>query len=110
MTSAVGIQLRHAPNELVLSYEDGSVVALPAEFLRVHSPEAVARRELLPRKRSVRLVEVKPVGIFALRLTFSDGYNGGEYSWDYLFQLGREQKVHWRRYLHRLEQAGLSRE
>jgi len=107
---ALGIQLRHAPNELVLRYDDGRVVIFSAEFLRVHSPEAVAKRAIVSRKRAVQLLEVKPVGNYALRLIFNDGYTTGEYGWDYLQVLGQEQNVRWRWYLWQLEQAGLSRD
>lgn len=106
----LAIQLRREPNELVLHYENDRVVAFSAEYLRVHAPEAVAERVLISRKRDVRLLAVKPVGIFALRLTFNDGYASGEYAWDYLERLGHEQVVRWRHYLHRLERDGLSRD
>ena len=32
---------------------------------------------------------------YAVKLVFSDGHDSGLYSWDYLYQLGREQETRW---------------
>jgi ATP-binding protein involved in chromosome partitioning len=34
-----------------------------------------------------------------VRLSFDDGHNTGLFSWDYLQELGREQKAKWAAYL-----------
>ena len=36
--------------------------------------------------------ELEPVGMYAVRPTFSDGHNTGIYSWDYLHKLCNEQE------------------
>jgi DUF971 family protein len=41
---------------------------------------------------------------------FSDGHNTGIYSWDYLYELGRDQQGLWQKYLDKLSAAGASRD
>ena len=53
---------------------------------------------------------IEPVGHYAVRLVFSDGHDSGIYSWDYLYELGRQQAHNWQDYLARLQAAGASRE
>lgn len=111
MSAPVGIRVRHSTHRLELTYEDGSNVALPAELLRVLVPTAPGEHPpLIPGKRLVRLLAAEPVGNYALRLRFSDGFDDGVYSWDFLRELGREQGIRWRRYLRLLEDAGLHRD
>jgi len=89
---------------------------LSFEFLRVHSPSAEVRghgpgQEVLQvGKRAVDITELEPVGMYAVRPTFSDGHNSGIYSWDYLHKLCNEQEALWRDYLARLERAGAHRD
>jgi DUF971 family protein len=113
--SPTEIKLRRAENLLQISFEDGTIVQLPAELLRVESPSAEvqghreAERKLISGKRDVAITGIEPTGNYAIRLTFSDGHDTGIFSWDYLQLLGRDQAIIWRRYLHRLEEAGLRR-
>ena len=110
MSEPAQISIRQAAKRLDLAYEDGSVLSFPAEFLRVQPPAGPGRAELVAGKRLVRILAAEPTGTCALRLTFSDGYDSGVYSWEYLRDLGREQQIRWRRYLHLLEHAGLGRD
>jgi DUF971 family protein len=89
---------------------------LSFELLRVYSPSAEVRghgpgQEVLQvGKRSVDITELEPVGMYAVRPTFSDGHNSGIFSWDYLNKLCQEKEQLWRDYLARLERAGASRD
>ena len=58
----------------------------------------------------MNIVNIEPVGHYAVKLVFSDGHDSGLYSWDYLYQLGREQEARWAEYLARLAAAGASRD
>lgn len=115
MNSPTQIKLRRAENLLEIAFEDGTELSLPAEYLRVHSPSAEVQGHgpgqavLVSRKKDVAITGVEPTGNYAVRLIFSDGHDSGIYSWDYLHQLGTEQKIRWRRYLRLLEDAGLTR-
>ncbi len=111
MSAAVGIRIRRGTNTLELTFEDGRITSLTAELLRVLAPPPPGKNApLLGGKRLVRLHAATPVGNYALRLSFSDGFDTGIYSWEFLEELGREQGIRWRRYLRLLEDAGLSRD
>ena len=89
---------------------------LSFELLRVYSPSAEVRghgpgQEVLQvGKRAVDITELEPVGMYAVRPTFSDGHNTGLFSWDYLYKLCAEKEALWSEYLARLESAGASRD
>jgi DUF971 family protein len=112
----IGVTLHKQSRVLEIAYADGSSFRLPCEFLRVYSPSAEVRghgpgQEVLQTgKRKVEIVRVGPVGNYALQLDFSDGHNTGIYSFDLLYEYGRNQEPMWARYLERLAQAGASRE
>ncbi len=101
---------------LEVAFDDGCVFTLPFEYLRVCSPSAEVRghgpgQEVLQvEKKGVDIVELEPVGNYAVQPHFSDGHTSGIYSWDLLYDLGRDQKVLWAEYLAALEAAGASRE
>jgi DUF971 family protein len=110
------IKLHQASRVLEVAFADGRVFTLPCEFLRVYSPSAEVRghgpgQEVLQvGKREVTITAIEPVGTYAVKLVFSDGHDTGLYSWDYLYELGRDQETLWQRYLERLAQAGASRD
>ena len=89
---------------------------LSFELLRVYSPSAEVRghgpgQEVLQTgKRAVDITELEPVGMYAVRPTFSDGHNSGIFSWDYLNKLCVEKDLLWTEYLGRMERAGASRD
>ncbi len=101
---------------LEISYSEGSRFELSYEFLRVHSPSAEVRghgpgQEVLQTgKKDVDILNLEPVGSYAVQPMFSDGHSTGIYSWDYLYELGVNRDELWRQYLARLKAAGASRE
>jgi len=60
-------------------------------------------------KEKVNIEGIEPQGQYAVKLIFSDGHDTGIYSWDTLYDLGKNQDQYWLEYLHRLEQAGVLR-
>jgi DUF971 family protein len=100
---------------LTVSFDDGAQFALPAELLRVLSPSAEVQghspeqRVTVPGKKNVRIVQMEPVGTYAVRITFDDGHNTGLYMWEYLRDLGENQEARFRSYLNELADQGLSR-
>lgn len=115
-TRPVNIVLHQQSRVLEIEYEDGKVFELPCEFLRVYSPSAEVRghgpgqETLQAGKRDVGISAIEPVGAYAVKLVFTDGHDTGLYSWDYLYELGRDQEVLWKRYLDRLAVSGASRD
>jgi DUF971 family protein len=110
------LKLHQQSRILEVSFSDGSTFRLPCEFLRVYSPSADVRghgpgQEVLQvGKKDVEITSVEPVGSYAVQFTFSDGHDTGLYSWDLLYDYGRNQEDMWNHYLKRLEEAGASRE
>ena len=107
------IRLHQASRKLEIVFDDGAHFHLPCEFLRVYSPSAEVRghgagQEVLQvGKEDVNIVNIEPVGQYAVKLSFSDGHNTGLYSWDYLYDLGARQAELWQNYLARLTAAGI---
>lgn len=110
------IRLRKDRQALTVTFDTGETFALAAEYLRVKSPSAEVQghapeeRKTVPGKRHVAILEVQPVGNYAVRLVFDDMHSTGIYSWDYFLELGRNQAHYWRDYLDELAAKGLSRE
>jgi len=101
---------------LEVAFSDGAEFKIPFELMRVHSPSAEVQghgpgQEILQTgKREVNVVELEPIGNYAVKPVFSDGHDTGIFSWDYLYFLGSEQDRLWSDYNRRLEAAGMSRD
>jgi len=110
------IRLHKDRKILTVAFDSGETFALSAEYLRVKSPSAEVQghvpeeRKTVPAKRYVALLEVQPIGNYAVRLVFDDMHSTGIYSWDYFLDLGRNHAAYWRDYLDDLAAKGLSRE
>jgi DUF971 family protein len=112
----VELRLKRAEKLLEVTFDDGRSWALPAEYLRVESPSAEVQghgpgqKTLVPGRAHVGIIEVEPVGNYAVRIVFDDLHDTGIYSWAYLYQLGSERERRWHDYLAALSASGLSRE
>jgi DUF971 family protein len=110
------LRLHKDHKTLAVKFDDGQSFELPAEYLRVRSPSAEvqghspAERRVVAGKREVQITELHPVGNYAVRLVFDDLHSTGIFSWDYLFELGRNRENYWREYLDELEEKKLSRD
>jgi DUF971 family protein len=109
------LKLKKKSRCLEVTFADGAVYSLPAEYLRVHSPSAeitghtVGEGKLLPGKEFVGIDRIEPVGRYAVKLVFDDGHDTGLYTWATLYELGTGYETKWQRYLERLELAGEQR-
>lgn len=110
------IRLRKDKALLRITFDSGASYEFPAEFLRVHSPSAEVQghspseRKTVAGKRDVTILEIHPVGNYAVRLMFDDLHATGIYSWDYFLKLGHSQDRLWQDYLADLAAKGLSRD
>jgi len=110
------LRLHKDRKTLTIAFDNGETYDLSAEYLRVTSPSAEVQghspdeRKTVPGKKDVGILEVHPVGNYAVRLVFDDLHSTGIYSWDYLLELGREHGRIWQDYLDELAGKGLSRE
>ena len=109
------IKLQKQSRRLVLEYADGESFTLACELLRVYSPSAEVRghgpgQEVLQvGKEKVNINEIQPVGAYAVKLVFDDGHDSGIYTWDYLYELGKNAESLFARYLAALKAAGHAR-
>jgi DUF971 family protein len=110
------LRLRKDRKALTVAFDNGETFELSAEYLRVTSPSAEVQghspdeRKTVAGKKDVGILEVHPIGNYAVRLVFDDLHSTGIYSWDYLLELGRERERKWQDYLDELAGKGLSRE
>src|SRR5438270_8775809 len=109
------LRLRKDRKTLSVTFDNGESFDLAAEYLRVRSPSAEVQghspdeRKTVGGKRNVAILEVVPIGNYAVRLVFDDLHSTGIYSWDYLAELGRKYEVYWQDYLAELAGKGLTR-
>lgn len=109
------LRLRKDRKALIVSFDGGESFELPAEYLRVRSPSAEVQghspseRRIVAGKEQVQILELHPVGNYAVRIAFDDMHSTGIFSWDYLFELGERREQYWREYLAELAERNLSR-
>jgi DUF971 family protein len=100
---------------LTVEFDNGGSFVLPAEYLRVESPSAEVQNHggekvIVGGRRHVGIMQIEPVGNYAVRLIFDDLHDTGIYSWQTLLELGREHDDRWATYLEALAERGLSRD
>ena len=109
------LRLHKDRKTLTVAFDNGEIYDLSAEYLRVRSPSAEVQghspseRRTVAGKKNVAILEVTPIGNYAVRLTFDDMHATGLFSWDYLIELGRNHEANWQEYLDELREKGLER-
>ena len=102
--------------ELAIAFADGQCFRLSAEYLRVHSPSAEVRGHGLQMpilqygKKNVAIHNIEGAGNYALKISFDDGHDTGLYTWEYLYNIGKNHDELWQMYLDRLEKEGQTRD
>ena len=101
---------------LEIGFSDGAQFRIPFELMRIYSPSAEVQghgpgQEVLQTgKRQVTVIDIEPVGNYAVKPTFSDGHDSGLFTWEYLDFLGDQQAALWQQYEERLQAAGTDRD
>lgn len=109
------IKLHQKSRILEVTFDDDCHFELPCEYLRVYSPSAEVRghgpgQEVLQvGKETIGIEAIEPVGTYAVVLKFDDGHDTGIYSWDTLYDLGKNKSRYWSDYLTKLADAGHNR-
>ncbi|MEE8444240.1 MAG: DUF971 domain-containing protein [Alphaproteobacteria bacterium] len=110
------IRLNKADKRLEVDFDDGNKFSFPAELLRVESPSAEVQghgpgqKQIISGRRHVGIMELEPVGNYAIRIKFDDLHDTGIFSWEYLHTLGLNQDRAWQEYLDALAEKELSRD
>ncbi len=96
------------------TFDDGAHFEIPFELLRVESPSAenkghggASTPPPVVGKAHVGVVSAEPVGSYAVRIVFDDGHDTGLYSWDLLYELGRDRDGYFARYRASLAERAL---
>lgn len=94
------IILHKLSRTLELEFDTGERFFLPCAYLRAFSTSAEMRHgtpltkaEII--KRQVNILAIEPVGHYAIKPVFSDGHRTGIYSWDTLYELGKNLAKNW---------------
>ncbi|MFL6796205.1 MAG: gamma-butyrobetaine hydroxylase-like domain-containing protein [Xanthobacteraceae bacterium] len=109
------LRLHKDRKTLTVLFDTGESFNLSAEYLRVKSPSAEVQghspdeRKTIAGKSTVGILQIHPIGNYAVRLVFDDSHSTGIFTWDYLLTLGRNHAQNWRDYLDDLCSKGLSR-
>ncbi|MFM8691771.1 MAG: gamma-butyrobetaine hydroxylase-like domain-containing protein [Limnohabitans sp.] len=110
------LTLHGASRVLEVGFADGAQFRIPFELMRVYSPSAEVQghgpgQEVLQTgKRDIDIIDIEPVGNYAVKPTFSDGHDSGLFTWPYLYFLGSQQQELWADYERRLQAAGRDRD
>ncbi len=114
--NAESLTVHGASRVLEIGFSNGANFRIPFELMRVYSPSAEVQghgpgQEVLQTgKRDVALLDLEPVGNYAVKPTFSDGHDTGLFTWEYLYFLGDQQAALWQQYEERLQAAGAQRD
>jgi DUF971 family protein len=109
------LRLHKDRKTLTVTFDSGESFDLAAEYLRVRSPSAEVQghspseRRIVGGKQNVQILELNPIGNYAVRLVFDDMHSTGIFSWNYLSELGRNRDTYWKNYLDELDEKKLSR-
>jgi DUF971 family protein len=110
------LRVNRAAKRLTVTFDNGERFELPAELLRVESPSAEvqghgpSQKTIVAGRHHVGIMELEPVGNYAVRILFDDLHSTGMYSWRYLYYLGKNRERLWADYLKALAERGLSRD
>ncbi len=115
MPKPTEINLHQASHILEIAFDDGERFKMSTEYLRVNSPSAEVQGHgpgqgtLQIGKQDVNITKIDQVGNYAIQLFFDDNHDTGIYSWDTLYNLGKNMEQNWKNYLTELTAAGHTR-
>lgn len=108
MLTPQNIILHKHSRQLEIQFEDKTFF-LSAEYLRIFSPSAEVQGHgpeqatLVIGKQLVNIVKLEPVGYYAIKIYFDDQHSSGLYTWEYLYELGKNQENNWKNYLNKIK-------
>jgi DUF971 family protein len=114
----IPVEINYLKDDRILEiiWDDDQNTRLSAEFLRVESPSAEVQghhpseKRIISGRKHVGIINIEPVGQYAIKITFDDLHDSGIYSWHYLRELHENQDKLWQDYEEALKDRGLSRE
>lgn len=110
------LTVRKDRKSIEIAFGEDEIYEFSAEILRVLSPSAEVQghspeqRKTVSGKRNVGIMQMEPVGNYAVRITFDDMHETGIFTWAYFRELGQNLEERWEDYLSELDQKGYSRD
>ena len=110
------LRVKREEKILEVDFDTGESFRIPAELLRVESPSAEVQghgpgqKNIVAGRRHVGIMDVTPVGNYAVCIKFDDLHDTGIYTWDLLYDFGQRKDQIWQSYLDALTRDGLSRD
>ena len=97
------IQKKDNGKYLSIHFDDNSKYSILSELLRVESPSADVQghggpKIIVRNKGNVLIDQIEPVGNYAIRIIFSDTHSSGIYTWDLLYDFGKNQDKYLQEY------------
>ena len=92
---------------LLILFEDNSEFSIAAELLRVEGPSADIQghggpKIIVKNKSNVLITKIEEVGNYAIRIIFSDDHSSGIFSWNLLYDFGKNQEAYLNSYYNSL--------
>ena len=99
----LSIEKRDNGKSLLVVFDDESKFNISAELLRVECPSADVQghggpKLIVKNKHDVLINKIEQVGNYAIRIIFSDDHSSGIYSWNLLYDYGKNQKSYLNNY------------
>ena len=101
------IQKKDNGKYLSIHFDDNSKYNILSELLRVESPSAEVQghggpKIIVKNKGNVLIDQIEPVGNYAIRIIFSDNHSAGIYSWELLYDFGKNHNKYLQDYYNSL--------
>jgi DUF971 family protein len=92
---------------LLILFDDNAEFSIAAELLRVEGPSADIQghggpKIIVKNKGNVLITKIEPIGNYAIRIIFSDDHSSGIFSWDLLYDFGKNQESYLNSYYNSL--------
>ena len=83
---------------LKIVFDDHIEFIICAELLRVESPSADVQghsgpKKIVKNKKEIRITKIEIIGNYAIRIIFSDDHSSGIYTWELLYNYGKNQTI-----------------
>ncbi len=101
------IEKKDNGQNLFISFDDNSNFTISSELLRVESPSADIQghggpKVIVRNKSNVLIDQIEPVGNYAIRIIFSDNHSSGIFSWELLYDFGKNHDKYFEAYYNSL--------
>ena len=82
---------------LLILFDDNCEFSISAEILRVEAPSADIQghggpKIIVKNKSNILINKIEEVGNYAIRIIFSDDHSSGIFTWDLLYDFGKNQE------------------